>query len=168
MITAETELLQFLDAHGVAYTRFEHPPVFTCAEAARFRPALGGVEIKNLFLRDERDRFYLLMTACEKRVNFKALAEELGTARLKFGSQPQLLDALGLTPGSVTVLALVNDLAGKVTLLVDTNYWPARAYLFHPMVNTATLVIAHDALLRFLSAAGHSPRLVTAPGLDPG
>jgi len=165
MITTETDLLHFLDALGVAYTRFEHPPVFTCEEAARLRPALAGVETKNLFLCDEKQNFYLMMTACEKRLDLKRLARDLGISRLKFGTQEHLLAVLGLTPGAVTVLALVNDPAGRVTLLVDADYWPSPAYLCHPLVNSATLVVTHESLLNFLTISGHPPQIVTLPML---
>ncbi len=74
------------------------------------------------------------------------------------------MDALGLTPGSVTVLALVNDPGHRVRLLVDQDYWPSEAYLCHPLVNTATLVIEHEDLVRFFELTGHSPEVVQMPG----
>lgn len=162
-ITAEPDLLDYLAAHGIAYERIDHPPVFTCDEAAQYRLSMPGVETKNLFLRDDRQRFYLVVTACEKRLDLKALGQAMGVKKLQFGSEAQLLDLLGLTPGSVTVLALVNDPSRQVELLFDSDYWPASAYLCHPMVNTATLVIDHAGMLRFLDLTGHAPRVVTMP-----
>ncbi len=164
MITTESALLDYLDSHAIPYTRSEHPPVYTCEEAALYRGAAPGVDTKNLFLRDEARRFYLVMTACEKRLDLKALGQATGAARLHFASEEQLLDVLGLTPGSVTVLALVNDPQNRVTLLVDADYWPADAYLCHPLVNTATLVLEHAGLIRFFELTGHTPRVVAMPG----
>jgi Ala-tRNA(Pro) deacylase len=168
MITTEPALLDFLDAHGIHYTRIEHPPVYTCAEAAQFRLELPGVETKNLFLRAEsrsgmERHFYLVMTACEKRLDLKELARAIGAARLQFASEEQLLDALGLTPGSVTMLALVNDPDHQVKLLIDEDYWPAGVYLCHPLVNTATLVLDHAELVHFLDLTGHEPQVVAMP-----
>lgn len=162
-ITTETGLLETLAAYGITYERIDHPPVFTCDEAARYRLSMPGVETKNLFLRDDHKRFYLVVTACEKRLDLKALAQAMGVKKLQFGSQDQLLDRLGLTPGAVTILALVNDPAGQVELIFDRDYWPAEAYLCHPLVNTATLVIDHAGMLRFLALTGHAPRVVEMP-----
>ncbi len=174
MIQDEKSLLAYLDANGIRYTRTEHPPVFTCAEAAQYRTEMPGVETKNLFLKGEaragsKRQFYLVMTACEKRLDLKALGQAIGAAKLHFGSEAQLMEVLGLTPGSVTVLALVNDASQaeeqRVSLLVDSDYWPSAAYLCHPLVNTATLVIEHDQLERFFELTGHVPQAVAMPGL---
>jgi Ala-tRNA(Pro) deacylase len=162
-ITTEPDLLDYLAAHSITYERIDHPPVFTCDEAAQYRPPAPGVETKNLFLRDNNQRFYLLVTACEKRLDLKALGQAMGVKKLHFASEAQLLDLLGLTPGAVTVLALVNDPARRVELLFDSDYWPASAYLCHPLVNTATLVIDHAGMLRFLNLTGHAPRVIEMP-----
>ncbi len=164
MITTESALLAYLNSHAIPYTRSEHPPVYTCEEAALYRGPAPGVDTKNLFLRDGARRFYLVMTACEKRLDMKALGQSIGAAKLHFASEEQLLDVLGLTPGAVTVLALVNDPHNRVTLLVDADYWPADAYLCHPLVNTATLVLEHAGLMRFFALTGHAPRVVAMPG----
>ena len=163
-ITGEQELLQTLAARGIEYARSEHPPVYTCDEAAQYRPPMPGVDTKNLFLRDEKHRFYLVMTACEKRLDLKALGRAIGAPKLRFASEEELLAVLGLTPGAVTVLALVNDAAGQVELLVDAAYWPEAYYLCHPLVNTATLALSRESLERFLALTGHTPRVVEMPG----
>jgi Ala-tRNA(Pro) deacylase len=168
MITSEIALLEFLDKSGIRYARIEHPPVYTCQEAEQYRPETPGVDTKNLFLRSEARAgkaytFYLVMTACEKRLDLKALGQAMGGEKLHFASEEQLMEVLGLTPGSVTVLALVNDPGHRVTLLIDTAYWPAAAYLCHPLVNTATLVLEHADLLRFFDLTGHTPQVVVMP-----
>ena len=162
-ITTEPALLNYLAAQAIPYSRMAHPPVYTCEEAAQYRPPMPGVETKNLFLRDEKHHFYLVMTACEKRLDLKALGQTVCAQKLHFASEAQLLHALGLTPGAVTVLALVNDVQHRVELLVDGEYWPAAAYLCHPMVNTATLTLNHASLLRFFALTGHAPRVVEMP-----
>jgi Ala-tRNA(Pro) deacylase len=176
-ITTEPALLEYLDSHGIRYTRMEHPPVYTCEEAAQYRSQISGVETKNLFLRAEirsgraagqrkEYGFYLVMTACEKRLDLKTLGRTIGASKLQFASEEQLLDALGLTPGSVTVLALVNDPGHRVRLLVDADYWPSNGYLCHPLVNTATLVIGHEDLVRFFGLTGHTPEIVDTPARE--
>ena len=163
-ITDQNTMLQFLDRHGIAYTCSEHPPVYTCEEAEKFRPPAPGLDTKNLFLRDEAHRYLLVMTACEKRLNLKALGAALGVKKLHFASEQQLMERLGLTPGAVTVLALVNDPEGRVELVVDAEYYPAETYLCHPLVNTATLALSHAALTRFFEITGHAPRVVEMAG----
>lgn len=175
MLTSEPDLLAYLDRHAIRYLRAEHPPVYTCAEAARLRSPMPGLETKNLFLRDEAPHgaadkpgnFYLVVTDCAKRLDLKGLGRALGASKLHFASPGQLLDVLGLTPGAVTMLALANDSLQRVTLLVDADFWPAAAYLCHPLVNTATLVLEHAELMRFLGLTGHAPRVVAMPGLEP-
>jgi Ala-tRNA(Pro) deacylase len=161
----EFSLLETLHSLGIEYTRLAHPPVMTCAEARDFRPAMPGLETKNLFLRDEHHHFYLVLTDCSKRLDLKALGKQIGAPKLQFGSADQLRNCLGLTPGSVSVFGLINDLHHRVELLVDEEFWPAEAYLCHPMVNTATLVLDHASLARFLENTGHPPKLIRMPGL---
>lgn len=162
---SETALLEFLHVQEIPFTRFEHPPVFTCAEAKAFRLELPGLETKNLFLRDERRNFYLVMTICAKRIDLKALARSIDAPKLQFGTSEQLFAHLGLTPGAVTILGLINDANRTVNLIVDQAYWPSQFYLCHPLVNTATLVLDHQALLKFLDVSGHSPRVIAIPAL---
>lgn len=163
-IKGEAELLNYLNWHEIPYQRIAHPPVYTCAEARQYRPPAPGLETKNLFLRDERGNFYMAMTSCEKRLNLRGLGRATGAPKLHFGSPGDLMERLGLTPGSVTVLGLVNDAEQQVELLVDAQYWPSPAYLCHPLVNTATLVLDHAALLHFLGLTGHAPRVVGMEG----
>jgi Ala-tRNA(Pro) deacylase len=159
-ITNQADMLAYLDANAIAYLRVEHPPVYTCDEAAQYRPPAPGLDTKNLFLRDEKHHFYLVVTACEKRLDLKSLGRAVGAPKLHFADERQLLEYLSLTPGAVTLLGLVNDPQGRVELLVDGQYWPAPAYLCHPLVNTATLVLDHPALTSFLALTGHTPRVV--------
>lgn len=165
-IHSEQEMLAYLVHLGIAFTRIEHPAVFTCDEVHSYRPESAGMETKNLFLRDERGHFYLVMTDCSKRLDLKSLGKHAGAPKLQFGTPQQLLDCLGITPGSVTVLALANDRSGQVELLVDGQFWPSPSYLCHPLVNTSTLVIGHAGLLRFLTMTGHAARTVDMPARE--
>jgi len=162
MLNTEAELYNFLDQHGFIYQRIEHPPVFTCEQADQYRPDLPGVSTKNLFLRDKKRRFYLVMTACEKKLDLKKLGQALNATKLHFGSEESLLDLLRLTPGSVTVLGLVNDQRHQVELWIDQEIWQAEYFLCHPLVNTATLVLSKADLLRFFDLTGHTLHFVSA------
>lgn len=158
-------LLDTLAGLGVSYTRFDHPAVFTCDEADTAVPAtVGGAHTKNLFLRDSKGRrHWLLVTDCAKQVDLRALAPGLGADRLSLASPDRLARYLGLTPGSVTVFGLVNDSAHEVELAVDRTVWEAAAWRCHPLINTATLVVARPDIERFLAATGHRPKVVEVP-----
>lgn len=161
----DESLCELLWANGIAFTRADHPPVFTCDEANRLVPAeLVGVQTKNLFLRDGKGkRHWLLVTTCEKAVDLKALAPRIGADHLSLGSPERLMKYLGLTPGAVTLFGVANDPTHDVNLVVDRDVWEEDAWRCHPMVNTATLVINREGVDRFLALTGHKASLVQVP-----
>lgn len=120
-------IYSLLDQLAIPYQRVDHPPVFTCEEASKLLPDLPAAKTKNLFLRDPKsERLFLVVSPEDHRVDLKALAVMLGVKRLSFGS-PERLDAvLGLTPGSVTLLAMVRDREKAVELVVDEAIWQAE------------------------------------------
>lgn len=98
-----------------------------------------------------------------KRTDLGATARTLGTGRLRFASEATMLETLGVTPGAVSVLALVNDVSRRVTLVLDHVLAEAGAVQCHPLVNTATLVVESADLRRFLDATGHTPLVIEVP-----
>ncbi|MEW5938203.1 MAG: prolyl-tRNA synthetase associated domain-containing protein [Chloroflexota bacterium] len=159
MISSEQDFLKFLDANGFVYQRVEHPAVFTCDEAELHRPAMPAISTKNLFLCDKKARrFFLAVTSCERTVKLDDLSAQLGVARLRFGSEENLMRLLGVTRGSVTMMGLANDAERQVELWIDEEIWGSEYFLSHPLVNTATLILAKAELLRFFELTGHAPR----------
>ncbi|MEO5732198.1 MAG: prolyl-tRNA synthetase associated domain-containing protein [Rubrivivax sp.] len=162
--SAANRLCQHLDALGITYSRVDHPAVFTCEESEKVVPPLPGARTKNLFLRDKKGRRHLLVVAAQdKRVDLKALGAALDLKGLMLASDERLLQHLGVTPGAVSVLALVNDVDHAVELVVDRDIWSAAAILAHPLVNTATLVVPRDGLERLLRDSGHEPLVLELP-----
>ncbi len=162
------DLFAFLAEHGVVCERVDHPPVFTIEEVEKLVPPLGGVPTKNLFLRDKKgSRQALVVVGATKPVDLRALAASTGFERPSFGSADRLQRCLGIAPGCVSLLALVNDPAHAVEVFIDRDIWAANAFHCHPLVNTATLSVPHDAAERFLVATGHAYRLVDVPALRP-
>jgi Ala-tRNA(Pro) deacylase len=158
------DLFAFLAANGVAYERVDHPPVFTIEEVERLVPPLPGAPTKNLFLRDKKGtRQALVVVGASKPVDLRALAATTGFERPSFGSPDRLQRCLGIAPGSVSLLALVNDAAHAVEVFIDRDIWGAAAFHCHPLVNTATVSIPHEGAERFLQATGHTFRLVDVP-----
>ena len=162
------DLSAFLAAHGIAPACHAHPPVMTVAESERLVPPLPGAKTKNLFLRDRKGARHFLVTVPHAlAVDLAALGEVLDAGRLGFASPDRLLRHLGIAPGSVSLLALVNDTAHAVEFVIDRELWNAAAVQAHPLRNDATMVIAHADLERFLAATGHVPRVIDVPAASP-
>lgn len=156
-----TDIFAFLSGQGIPYEQYDHQPVFTCDEAERAVPAIPAAHTKNLFLRDKKGlRHWLLVTLCSKSVDLKQVAEAIGADKLSLGSPERLAKHLGVTPGAVTILALINDPAHAVELVVDEDVWQAPAIRAHPLVNTATLALAQSDVRRFVRATGHDARVI--------
>jgi Ala-tRNA(Pro) deacylase len=163
---APADLYAFLDAHGIAHETLEHPPVFRVEEGHEIKAALPGGHTKNLFLKDAKDQLWLICALGETRVDLKALPPVIGSARLSFGSPERLYDALGVTPGSVTIFALINDRARRVRLVLDAELLKAEPINFHPLTNAATTAVSQDGLARFLAALGVAPVVVDFAKLE--
>jgi Ala-tRNA(Pro) deacylase len=157
------QLLARLDQLGIAHRTVEHPPVFTVEEAKALRGDLPGHHIKNLFLRNKKEEMWLVVALEDRAIDLKRLAEVLGAGRLSFGSAERLKRHLGVDPGSVTPLALANDEARAVRLVLDRGVVDGGPINAHPLVNTMTTALAPADLLRFFDATGHAPRWLDFP-----
>jgi len=159
-----SDLERFLRAHDLAPARHEHPAVMTVEESERLVPPLPGAKTKNLFLRDKKGaRHFLVSVPHDLAVDLAALGSALDAGRLGFASAERLQKHLGVTPGSVSLLALFHDPAHAVEFVIDRALWQAGAVHAHPLVNTATMVLTHADLERFLAATGHAARVIDVP-----
>ena len=156
-----SDIYALLESLSIPFERYDHAPVFTCDEADAAVPNTAAVQTKNLFLRDKRGRRHiLLVTSCAKSVDVKRFADQIDADHLSFGSAERLEKYLGVTPGSVTVLGLMNDTALGVELCVDADVWHTPSWRCHPLINSVTLVLAQTDIERFLSHTGHTPRVL--------
>jgi Ala-tRNA(Pro) deacylase len=150
-----------LDALGISYERFEHPAVFNSEDAAKYWDPIPGVQCKNLFLRNKKgDRHYLVVVGIGRRVDLRDLVRVVGDDRLSFGSPDRLMAQLGLTPGSVSPFGLINDSDGSVRVLIDAELRGAERLIFHPNINTASVVVSWADLERFLATRKNTVRIV--------
>ena len=154
------ELFLRRDALGIAHRTSAHPPVFTVAEATALRGSLPGGHCKSLFLKDKKGGFWLAVMLEERRVDLKRLAVQLEAPRFSFGGSADLLEVLGVRPGSVTPFALVNDFGHRVTPVLDAAMLDHDPLNYHPLSNDRTTAVAAADLLRFVAACGHVPRIV--------
>jgi Ala-tRNA(Pro) deacylase len=162
------QLFAELDRLEIRHATITHPPVFTVEEAKQIRGKIEGGHTKNLFLKDKKDRLFLAVTLEDVPVDLKVLGQLLGTSgRLSFAS-PELLRAhLGVEPGSVTPLSVINDTQHMVTPVLDETMLAVTPLNFHPLENTATTAISSADLLKFVAAQGHTAVLLRFPRRSP-
>ena len=166
MAATPDELFQRLDALGIRHVTHQHPPLHTVAESVMLRGALPGGHCKSLFLKDRKGGLWLVVVLEERRLDLNALSARLDAPRFSFASPELMQEVLGVTPGSVTPFALINDSAQRVAVVLDADMLRHDPLNYHPLVNTATTAVAPADLLRFIAACGHQPRLVALADID--
>ena len=154
------DLFIFFDAHGIAHSTLEHAAVFRVEEGQEIKAALPGAHTKNLFLKDAKDQLWLISALGETRIDLKRLPATIGSAKLSFGREEILYDALGVRPGSVTLFALINDAAHRVRVVLDKALFEHKTVNFHPLVNAATTAVSLEGMMAFLKALGVEPQIV--------
>ena len=153
-------LLDWMAANDVAGTTHDHPAVFRVEEGLELKAAMPGAHTKNLFLKDKKGRLWLISARQDTVVDLKRADKWIGSARLSFGNETLLYETLGVRPGSVTALALINDPDHRVTFVLDKALWDADIVNFHPLTNTATTALAQADFRRFLGLIGREPMVV--------
>lgn len=139
---------------NINYEKVEHPAVYTVEEAKEKVPKIDGVGCKNLFLRTQKKEAFLYTLPEDKQINLKSLSEELGVTRFHFATPETLEEVLGVIPGSVTPLAIVNDIKNLVTVVLDKEL-QGKKILVHPNRNTATIAIQYEDLIKFIKNENH-------------
>jgi Ala-tRNA(Pro) deacylase len=160
MHTTKHEILALLAEQEIDHRTSLHPPVFTVEQAQAHTHHLPGGHCKNLFLKDKKGRLWLVTCLDDRQVDLNRLSKLLGAARFSFGRAELLQQVLGVSPGSVTPLAIVNDADRQVTHVLDTKLMAHELVNCHPLENDATTTLASADLLRFIRATGHEPVLV--------
>lgn len=147
------DIYKFLTQLGIDYQKINHQSVSTVEEAMFINEQIDGVACKNLFLKSCDKQFFIYMMTVEKRADLKYIAKQIGSKRLSFASDEELVELLKLIPGSVTPLGIIND-NKRVKILIDREL-RAQRLLIHPNINTATISITYDDLLLFINACGN-------------
>ena len=160
MPTSEADLIAFFDAHGIAHQTHRHEKVFRVEEGQEIKAAMPGGHTKNLFLKDAKGQLWLISALGDTAIDLKRLPEHIGSAKLSFGSAERLYEALGVTPGSVTAFALINDPEHRVRFVLDKALLDHDLVNFHPLTNDATTAVSREGLDAFLAALGVEPLIV--------
>ena len=156
--TSLNELLATFDQLDIDHTTVKHPPMFTVTQSKKLRITSNrGSYTKNLFLRNKKGLMWLITCSEDRRLDLPSLATQLQAGRLSFGSPERLMKYLGVTPGAVSPLALINDSMGSVSFVIEEELLRQPMIHLHPLINTQTTRIAIQDLLRFVRHTGHPP-----------
>jgi Ala-tRNA(Pro) deacylase len=152
------DLFSFFDGLGIKHTTKDHAPVFTVAESESLRDLIPGAHTKNLFVKDKKDRYFVLTVEENAVVDLKSVHKVIGAAsRVSFGRPEKMMEYLGVVPGSVTVFGAINDTGRAVTFVLDSDLMEHDLINGHPLSNDATTTVGRDDLIRFLEATEHAP-----------
>ncbi len=160
LLQTRSAILGHLERLGITTSTIDHPPVFTVEAAREHSHHLPGGHCKNLFLKDKKTGLWLVTCRDDLAVDLNRLARRLQAPCFSFGRPELLREVLGVEPGSVTPLALVNDREARVTAVLDAGLLAHGVVNCHPLQNDATTSLASADLLRFMRASGHEPVVV--------
>lgn len=162
--SATNTALALMAELGIRATTIEHPPLHTVEESRALRGEISGAHTKNLFLKDKGSNLFLVTAEESSPLDLKQIDKVIGAkGRVSFASAEQLLEALGILPGSVSPLALVNDRAGRVRFILEEKLAEAAIINVHPLVNTMTTSLATPDLRRYIEATGHATTVLPLP-----
>lgn len=162
-LAKEVRVYDLLDSLGVSYQRIDHEAAMTMEACAAIDEVLDATICKNLLLCNRQcTAFYLLMIPGGKVFKTSALSKQIGSSRLSFAAPEYMERFLDITPGSVSVLGLMNDKEDHVQLLIDEDVLKGEYIGCHPCINTSSLRLrTEDLMEKILPAMGHTPRMVT-------
>lgn len=155
MPASPDDLFAYLDQLGLGHETRWHEATFTVEEGRDLKASMPGGHTKNLFMKDKDGVIVLISAHAESELKLNQLHKLIGTRRLSFASGELMVELLGVTPGSVTGFALMNDTGGKVRFVVDKALMAYETLNFHPLVNTGTTAISREDFRAFVKATGH-------------
>lgn len=153
------QLISLLNDWKIAFTRVDHIPLRTVEESKQVQDMFlssdqGGGRIKNLYLRDHKKRNYLIVAEQDRSIDLKTLQQNLGSGRLSFGSADRLMEHLGVRPGAVTPLSMINGVKTDVQIFIDADLKKCTQIYVHPLVSDRTLGMSVDGLNTFFDKIG--------------
>lgn len=167
MPASPDDLFAYLDQLGLGHDTRWHEATFTVEEGRELKETMPGGHTKNLFMKDKDGVIVLVSAHADSELKLNQLHKLIGTRRLSFASGELMEELLGVTPGSVTAFALMNDKAGKVRFIADAALMAYDTLNFHPLVNTGTTAISNSDFRRFVEATGHDLTVVDFAALLP-
>ena len=164
-LAKEVRVYDLLDQLGIDYQRVDHPAAMTMEDCAQVDLVLDAIICKNLLLCNRQNTaFYLLMVAGDKHFKTKDLSAQIGSSRLSFAAPEYMEQFLDITPGSLSVMGLMNDAENRVQLLIDEDILHSAYIGLHPCINTSSLRLRTADLLNvIIPAMSHTPVIVQLP-----
>ena len=160
-------LEEYLKNNDISFILHQHPPVFTVPEAKIHCGSIPGTHCKNLFVKDKKTgQFYLVTFPHDKSLNFNQFRKMIGASKVRFGGEEDLFNVLGITPGAVSPIGLVNDKENKTIFIVDEEIWQAEEVCCHPNINTETLQIPGSDFRKLIRSTGNKVEIANLPYLD--
>lgn len=167
MALTPQELLNALDKMGIKTTTHQHEALFTVEQSSALHKNMDGGHTKNLFVKDKKNNFFLLVLESDAKIDLNRLHSVIGAkSRLSFGKPERLMEYLGVKPGSVTAFSVVNDVDNIVKLIIDKPLLEHDMINCHPLTNEMTTTISKEDLIRFLSSVNHEPEVIAISGLS--
>lgn len=139
---------------------YEHMPIFTAQDGIKYTAHIPGLAAKNLFLCDKTNQFWLVVMPYHLKLNIRKLATLIEAPELQFAKPEQLLQYLGITPGSVTPLALINDLKHEVQIILDETLMAEGLIQIHPLRNDMTVTIKPNDLIKFIESCSNQYKIM--------
>lgn len=158
--TSPDDLMARLEALDIPYTLHHHKAVFTVAESDEVDAQIPGTHCRNLFLRDDKKNFFLVVLQNATQVDLKKLPVLIDSKKLSFGASDKLWEHLGVRPGSVCPYSIINDTAGMVKICLDKSMMETDIVNFHPLLNTMTIGVKPADLTRFIENCGHTAHII--------
>mgnify|MGYP001548469841 CR=1 FL=1 len=158
--TTPEQLFDILQNLNISYELYHHEAVFTVAESEKIELDIPGTHCRNLFLRDKKKNMFLVVAPHERQIDLKKLPGLIDSGRLSFGSADRLWENLGVRPGSVCPFSIVNDTEHNVKIILDQCMMESEIVNYHPLLNTMTIGLSPQDLLKFIENTNHTPYIL--------
>ncbi len=167
MPTSPEALLKYLDDLDINYELYHHEAVFTVAEVEKVDGKIMAHHTRNMFLRTKKKKNYLVTLSHDTPVDLKKLENLIDAKRFSFGSSDRLMETLGVYPGSVTPLSVINAKSENIIIILEEKMMRADCVAFHPLINTMTVTLSPADLLKFMDDLGHKVSVVDFSNVAP-
>lgn len=150
------QVISYLDHNKIPFEVFDHEPIYTIGQLDEMDYPDKDKLAKNLFLRNGSGKcHYLVVVRSDKKVDLKQLRQQIGSSRLSFASEERLMKHMGLTKGSVSPLGILNDATASIPVLMDQDLMGQEKIGLHPNINTATLWMSHENIVKAIEGHGN-------------
>ncbi len=163
ILKKEQELFNLFKLIDISFKTYRHEALYTVEDSQKFRGDIPGTHCKTLFLKDKKNRFWLVVVSEDCMINLNSLAKKIEAGRLSFCSSDIMIKILNVEPGSVTPFAIISDDARDVNIILDKKMLESNKLNYHPLHNQATTTINSNDLIKFISHFGNTFKIMEIP-----